>query len=158
MYHVTKSKFAENIWNRGIQSKKPHKSWMKKRKEMRRILDEIGNRKYSDWINRQDAVFMWTSYQRAIRYAERYVDPAIIEVETSDINFWSIRNTHIEILFNDFNDIDEDEFRENVCTFIQEAKKWNGEVNENIEIWTSSPVHKTNINQIYSIDGSCLNF
>lgn len=158
MYHVTKSDLAEDIWNQGIKSREPNKSWMKKRKEMRCILDDIGNDKYRNWINRQNAVFMWTSHRRAMRYAERYVDPAIVEVETSDMDLWSIRNTDIEILFDDFDNMSEDKFRKNATKVVDGARKWNGEINEDIEIWTSSPVHNSSINQIYNINGECLEF
>lgn len=155
MYHVSKAENAKQIFTSGLQSKPPDKNWVNDREEMREQLDQIANKEYTNWVNRKDAIFFWPNYQKAVRYAERYLEPAIVEVDTSGLTVWCMRNTSLENLFDTY--VNENEFdKKQAEMIIQNAREWTGSRDEDIEAWTSSPIDSKRINQITDINGQII--
>jgi hypothetical protein len=150
VYHVSKGKYAQEIWNNGVRSNPPEAQWVEKRNRMREIIDKKGNEIHKDWINRRGSVFFWSTYNRAIRYAEKFVNPAICEVNP-DKEFWCIPNAQLETIFDKF--CDEDKIIDDVESLVSNARLWNGQREDNIELWTNPPIDSDNIFQIYNING-----
>lgn len=153
MYHVTKSKNAKDIFENGLKNNPPSKKWVNKRRKMREKLDNIGNNIHSNWTNRKNAIFFWPNYQKSLRYAERYKDPAIVEINISDLNLWTVSNTDVELLYDDY--ISKSHFNTEMAKkIVKSARKWEGSRDDNLEVWTQSEISSDNIHKICDINGN----
>lgn len=151
LYHVTKGEKAGQIWESGIRYEPPEANWVKDRGKMRSMIDKKGNEIYQNWIDRKKAVFFWTTHSKAMRYADKFLEPAIVEVDVNQ-ECWCLPNRELEILYENFVSKSDKE-KLNVERVVQMAREWNGERNDDIEVWTDSPVQSENIHQIYDING-----
>lgn len=150
VYHVSKGKHAQEIWNNGVKNNPPKAEWVEERKRMRDIIDEIGNDIHNDWIDRRESVFFWSTHNRAIRYAGKFVNPAICEIDAEQ-EFWCIPSNQLETIFDRF--CDGDEIIDDVESLVRNARIWNGQRDDDIELWTNPPIDSDNIFQIYDING-----
>lgn len=153
MYHVTKSRNSKDIFENGLKNNPPSKKWVNERRKMREKLDNIGNNILSKWTNRKNAIFFWPNYQKSLRYAERYKDPAIVEINISDLNLWTVSNTDVELLYDDY--ISKSHFNTEMAKkIVKSAKKWEGSRDDNLEVWTQSEISSDNIHKICDINGN----
>lgn len=153
MYHVTKSKNAKDIFENGLKNNPPSKKWVNERRKMREKLDNIGNNIHPNWTNRKNAIFFWPNYQKSLRYAERYKDPAVVEINISDLNLWTVSNTDVELLYDDY--ISKSHFNTEMAKkIVKSARKWEGSRDDNLEVWTQSEISSDNIHKICDINGN----
>lgn len=158
LYHVTKASNAEDIWNDGLKNKPPSESWVESRQRMRSKLDNQGREQYNNWVDRENAIFFWTTHNSAIRYADKFLDPAIIEVHDVDGLLWCLPNYILEDVFSDFisdsKNIQDDQLK----YIINSARVWNGDRNDDLEVWTQPTVSPNKIHQIYDYEMNPLDF
>lgn len=157
MYHVTKMENAESIWDTGLSDKTVQISWAKTRRDMRQRIDSVGMNEYSDWANRTDSVFLWPTYKKARRYAERYMEPAIVEIIQPNKTVWSLPNHMLEDLFQHLltnNTVSEEQIKR----IVNHSRKWNGEYDNSLELWVQSPISADNIQQITDYTGEPIQF
>lgn len=157
MYHVTKVEHAESIWNNGLSKGSVQGSWAETRDKMRRDIDVVGEETHSDWVNRSSAVYLWPTYKKASRYAGRYTEPAIVEITQPNKTVWSLPNQMIEDLFRSLSNngvASEDQIQ----TIVDHAQKWNGERDNNLELWVKAPISANNIRRITDYSGNPLQF
>lgn len=158
MYHVTKTKNVKNIWNNGLKYNPPNEKWVNKRREMRKLIDNIGNNIHNNWINRENSIFFWTTYEEAMRYAQKRVyDSAIVEMNPYSGNLWCVENTEVENFYDRFinksDNTSKEEFNDTATKLVRNAREWNGERCDGLEVWTQPPVSNEYIHQIINTDG-----
>lgn len=158
MYHVTKSKNVENIWKNGLKYNPPDAVWVKKRSEMRELIDKVGNNIHENWVNRKNSIFFWTTYNKSMRYArERVYNSAVVELRSNQDSMWCVSNSKVEKFYDNFmnssDSVSDSQFEDSAKKLVRSAKKWNGERQEGIEVWTQPPVSEGKIHQIYDTSG-----
>jgi len=128
IYHVCSRNKIDEITEEGILFQPTDKSWVKNRNNLRKRIDVIGNRKFDDWVNRVGAVFFWTTLEDAKTYS-RVVSgtPAIVVVESDNMELFSVDNQEVEFLFEQYmNDQLDNEVDEMIDEMLQYAQKWCG--------------------------------
>jgi light-regulated signal transduction histidine kinase (bacteriophytochrome) len=143
-YHVTSKQVGQKIWNtQTIDINEQINKNRTRRKKMREEIDEKANKKYADWVNRSEAVFAWATFEKATQYAKKFQEPAIVEFDISG-TAWCAESFLVEYLHHEYSDQLDDKL---IIQLIEQARKWNGEHNEEIEIWFKPK----SVNQIYSV-------
>lgn len=123
------------------------------RKRMRMQIDKVGREEYENWVPREEAIFAWTTFEKAVYYAERnYLEPAIVEFGI-DGTAWCIDNHFIEVLFDEYSEeTTDEEIKENI---IKNANIYTGQREDKYEVWTqNSPI--TTISGVYDTIGNPL--
>lgn len=158
IYHVCSRNKIDEITEEGILFQPTDKSWIESRRNLRKRIDIIGNRKFDDWINRVGAVFFWTTLEDAKTYS-RVISgtPAIVVVESDNLELFRVDNQEVEFLFEQYmnNQID-NEVDEMIGEMLQYAQKWDGEKRKRQEIWTRPPVSSEEIVDIINLDGTSI--
>ena len=162
MFHVTKAENAAQIWRNGVRQRAPNAQWVEQRQEMRQLVDKVGNETHNDWVNREGAVFLWPTHNGAIRYADRLLEPAIVEVHLSSPNAWCLPNTELEIFFDSFRDSqtqqEKEILKENAQKLVDTARPWNGQRDDRLEVWMQPPIPQSAIHRITDTTGQPLDF
>lgn len=128
-YHVTKKENGINIWKSRSIDPKPQNR--KRRRNMRIRIDDLGNEMWSNWVNRQNAVFAWSTFDRATRYAERFREAAIVEFECEG-TAWCVDNFVVEDIYGRYSKDTEDDV---LWILVTEAEEWQGKRDNDIEVW-----------------------
>jgi len=86
---------------------------------LRKHVDKVAFNNYSNYVPRQNAIFAWTTYDSALKYANRYPEPAIVEF---DLNgpAWCVESDISEDLYNSYNENYTDEDILNVISNYRE--------------------------------------
>lgn len=142
LFHVTTRDKALNIWKTGkIEYDENINQNRTERRELRKRIDKLGRENYSSWVNRRESVFAWSTFDKAVMYSERFLQPAIVEFET-DGTCWCVENYAIEDLLSADSLNDED-----IESVVNMSKKWDGESRNEIEVW----VKPQSISNIYRV-------
>lgn len=148
-YHVTRKENGLQIWEDGtIQSEDQGRS---RRKRMRQHIDELGNKQRNNWVNRTNAVFAWSTFSRAKRYAERFMEPAIVEFDCSG-SAWCVQNHIIEDVYRDYSAEMDEKFIQQI---VNRAEEWHGKRDSELEVWMQ-PENVGNIHGVYNQFGDPL--
>lgn len=91
-----------------------------KRKRMRMQIDKIGKEEYEKWVSREEAIFAWTTFEKAVYYAERhYLEPLIVEFSI-DGTAWCIDNHYIELFFDEYSEeTTNKEIKDNIIEYAE---------------------------------------
>lgn len=143
LYHVTDKDSAIEVWNSdrfkpSINSKK-----RPKRKKMREDIDKVGNDTYDNWVDRDRALFAWSSFDKSTRYAERFLEPAIIEFDIDGLA-WYVKNHIAEDLYKCYRNSNKNC---SVDYLVSQSEVWNGLRDSEIEVWLRPP----SVGNIYSV-------
>lgn len=131
-----------NIWESGrIQVNEEINKTRTKRRNFRNRIDKKANKKRDGWIDRNDAIYAWTTYDKALSYSKFYQEPAIVEFDYSG-EAWCIENYIIEDTFAS-NNIE----LEDINNIIKNSRRWNGVQNNNIEVW----LKPSSVSEIYHV-------
>lgn len=158
LYHVTTQKRAKNIDDNGIQNIPDDASWVRKRAEFREIIDRLGKKNYDNWVPRGKGVYFWTTLKDALNYTNHITSgiPVIVVIEPKGLNLWQVNNKEIEYLFDNYaNDrFSEDEITVKIeIELLRYCKPYNGDENENIEVWGKPPIPTNNIRKYLNRNG-----
>lgn len=152
LYHVTSRENAIKIYEENKLSSDLNRN---NRQEMHKLIDRKANQKYSNWCNRKEAIFAWSSFEKAKKYSRNFTEEGILEVELrKNANPWCIENFVIEDSYHqylEYKKLKDEKLNE----IIEYSRKWNGETNEEIEVWFKKEDVK-NINAIYDSFGNQL--
>lgn len=164
LYHVSQADAVPSIKRQGLRTSPPKGKWTDTRTQMRRLLDELGNTQRANWVNRENAVFFWPTYDAARLYSGRNPLPVLVEVDGSNLDAWVVKNEYIEDLYNHIarqvydgtiratEAGEHDEIREKAERIVQSAKPWNGETDDGLEVWAQPPVPASAVMDIYNYD------
>jgi hypothetical protein len=128
-YHVTDKETGYKIWN--SQTIKADATGRENRDEMRSHIDKLGQKQWNNWVNRNNAVFAWSTFERASRYAERFMAPAIVEFDCSG-TAWCVQNFITEDIYREYSSDTEDDI---IWNLVNQAQEWNGQRDNELEIW-----------------------
>lgn len=142
MFHVTRRENVAEIHSQGLRAENPDGDWVVKRTEMRRLIDDIGTEMKDDWIPRTDGVFLWTTRQKALQHSERYINPAIVEVDAQGIDFYCVPNFAVEDLYEEYiqGGISDEEAESAIKQLVRMARLWNFQFDDGLELWTQGPI------------------
>lgn len=131
LYHVTDKDVGIKIWNEGLKSNSTVNNNRMRRKSMRKHVDKVASENYDNYVPRQNAIFAWTTFNSAVRYAERYPEPAIVEF---DLNgpAWCVESDIAEDLYSSY---DENYTDEDILKAIFHYREWYKIRNSELEVW-----------------------
>lgn len=166
LYHVTSADAVQSIWAHGLTTTPPDSDWVEQRRTMHRLLDEFGHHHHNNWQSREEALYFWPTHQAAYLYSGRHLHPAIVEVDGGSQTFWTVPNDPVEQLFNMTSKYlrgnagntvdalkDNDEIVEQARTVVRQARVWNGQRDDELEVWTQPPVGADAIVRIVDHEG-----
>lgn len=142
LFHVTSRDKGLKIWNEGsINRDEAINQKRKKRRRMRIEIDNLGRQEYEDWVNREEAIFAWTTFEKAVQYSEHYLEPAIVEFKAEDPK-WCVENYAIENL------LEQDDLTDEATKGIVDmSRRWDGNRSSKIEVW----MRPESVTQIYRV-------
>jgi len=144
IYHVTDIQSGVEIWEEDrLKSSSDINEKRNVRAEMRRNLDQVGQEMYADWVFRKSSVFGWPSFEKATQYANRYLEPAIVTFDCAG-PVWCVESHKIEEFYTEYI---ENSSESSAVELVESARKWNGEINSEIELW----FNPSNVTQIYEV-------
>lgn len=141
LYHATDKETGIKIWKNGLKSiRQPERG---KRKSLRKHVDKISKEQYENYVPRENAIFAWTTFEAAERYASRFLEPAIVEF---DLNgpAWCVENHITEDLYSSYNSNYTDE---DIFYYITNYREWNNIRNNDLEVW----FQEKSVGNIYSV-------
>lgn len=142
LFHVTSREKGMKIWNEGsINIDETINQGRKARRKMRTKIDKLGSQKYEDWVHREEAIFAWTTFEKAVQYSNHYVEPAIVEFEAEDPR-WCVENYAIEDLLRQ-----DETTGEGAERIVDMSCRWDGDRSGDIEVW----MKPESVTQIYRV-------
>jgi|AntRauMinimDraft_2_1070382.scaffolds.fasta_scaffold00328_5 hypothetical protein len=132
LYHVTDKDSGIEIWNNGLKSNTAINNNRTRRKNMRKDIDEIASKKYDNYVPRTNAIFAWSTFEAAERYASsNYTTPAIVEFEIKG-DAWCVEEYVSEDLYRNYKS---DESKESVENVVEYYRQWDRQRNDELEVW-----------------------
>ncbi len=141
LYHVTDKETGVKIWNEGLQSNQS--ITRAKRTSLRKHVDRLASEKYKNYVPRKNAIFAWTTFEAAVRYAARYPEPAIVEFDLDGLA-WCVESHIAEDLYDSYNENYSDE---DVLHTVSHYRPWNNIQNDELEVW----FQESNVGYIYRV-------
>lgn len=148
-YHVTTEQNVESLKSEGLKPKNKHPSH-RTRKEMREQFDLVMNDRVDNWVDREGAVFFWSSFEDARRYAENNFDTRrenvyVVSFDLSSKDCFSAYNPFIEDVFRDWpvnlESLDIEDY----------VEPWSGNETAEYEIWCQDSLSASSITNIVQI-------
>lgn len=131
LYHVTNKEKGIQIWEQGLKSNSKINETRSRRRQMREHIDRLAFEKYSNYVSRKEAIFAWTTFDKAVSYAKMYQEPAIVEFDISG-NAWCVESFIAEDLYETYHTDIDDMIMLNT---IKHYKPWTGQRNDELEVW-----------------------
>lgn len=148
-FHVTHQSNVENIKKHGLTPKESG-DWRQKRKELRSTVDEYANPKNTEWVNRQGAVYFWSTIQDALDFIEENfghgANLVIIEFDLSQYDVWMGNSNFIEDLYYDW--MNEGHIKYDLSQIETETAPWDGTETPGYELWCQPPVEPEAIHEV----------
>lgn len=132
LYHVTSKDLGIKIWNDGLKFNPSINKNRKKRESMREDIDRLASERYNNYVPRKNAIFGWTTFDAAERYATaNYTEPAIVEFNING-RAWCVEEYIAEDLYSEYTVDDSDKLIDRAINYYRE---WSGERNKELEVW-----------------------
>lgn len=155
-FHITHKSNIEDIQSEGLHAS-TEGEWRKKRRKFRQQIDEYAAKNFTDWLDRECAVFFWTSISDAERFSrtafEHSDEYRIITVDLSDYTVWTADNQIFEHIYSEnihteIEGLTDSEENIELEELGQTAQEWTGEQRTNFELWCQGPIDPEDITDI----------
>lgn len=148
-FHVTHQSNIPDIRSNGLKPRDDG-DWREKRKELRNIVDEYAQEHATNWVNRENAVFFWTTIDDAMKFInthfENWNDFVIISVDLNGKKVWQAESEFMEEMYRDW--MDDRNLEYDLQQLQNHSQIWTGEQEPDYEIWCQPPIGPERIQTI----------